>query len=44
MCMVKARLSKEKQLEEAVEENNSKGKMYKGLGIAIGLTLVIILI
>gem|GEM_PF-1382150 len=34
----------EKQLEEAVEENNSKGKMYKGLGIAIGLTLVIILI
>ncbi|QAT42865.1 stage III sporulation protein AB [Aminipila luticellarii] len=34
----------ENQLKEASEENNKKGKMYKSLGIAIGLTLVIILI
>lgn len=32
------------QLEEATQENNTKGKMYKGLGIAVGLTLVIILL
>lgn len=34
----------EGQLEEAIQEKNTKGKMYRGLGIAIGLTLVIILI
>lgn len=32
------------QLAQAVEEKNTKGKMYKSLGIAVGLTLVIILI
>lgn len=34
----------EVQLEEAQQENQTKGKMYRSLGIAIGLTLVIILI
>lgn len=34
----------EAQLEEAVLENSTKGKMYKSLGIAIGLTLVVILL
>lgn len=34
----------EVQLVEAVAEKDTKGKMYKGLGIAIGLTIVIILI
>ncbi|QIB69440.1 hypothetical protein Ami103574_08905 [Aminipila butyrica] len=34
----------EGQLEQAQQENQTKGKMYKSLGIAIGLTLVIILI
>ncbi|QHI73700.1 stage III sporulation protein AB [Aminipila terrae] len=34
----------ENQLKDAVQENNTKGKMYKNLGIAIGLTLVIILL
>ncbi|MFV0517571.1 MAG: hypothetical protein ACK5MV_09250 [Aminipila sp.] len=34
----------ESQLDEAVEANNTKGKMYKSLGIAVGLTIVIILI
>lgn len=34
----------ESQLKLAVEEKNTKGKMYKGLGAAVGLALVIILI
>lgn len=34
----------ETQLQLAVKENSTKGKMYKGLGIAIGLTIVIILL
>nr|WP_315019575.1 stage III sporulation protein AB [uncultured Aminipila sp.] len=34
----------ENQLEQAVQQNNTKGKMYKGLGMAIGLTIVIILL
>lgn len=34
----------EAQVEEAIEEKRSKGKMYKSLGPAIGILIVIVLI
>lgn len=34
----------EKQIKQAQEEKNKNGKLYRKLGLAIGLAIVIILI